>query len=60
MKKIYITPTIEVADCCTEKYLLGASELTEVTTEGLSDDPVEQLIFGQDGKPFYFSIIDAW
>ena len=52
MKKTYFRPTIEVTDICTEECLLGAS-ISEVTTNGLGDDPViDQLIGGgPDGLP---------
>lgn len=61
MKKNYLKPTIEMTDCCTDDCLLQAS-VTDVTTEGLSDDPAEQIIFRKDseGLPYSFPIYSAW
>ena len=48
-------------DFSTEKCLLQAS-FTEVTTEGLGNDPVEQIIFGQGpgGIPLAVNPTEAW
>lgn len=61
MKKNYLKPTIEMTDCFTDDCLLQAS-VTDVTTEGLSDDPAEQIIFRKDseGLPYSFPIYSAW
>ncbi len=61
MKKNYLKPTIEMTDCFTDDCLLQAS-FTEVTTEGLGNDPVEQIIFGQGpgGIPLAVTPTDAW
>ncbi len=60
MKKIYLTPAIEVMDFCTDDCLLQAS-VTEVNTEGLGTDPIDQLIGGgADGLPAPAPISGAW
>jgi len=60
MKKNYLKPTIEMTDCFTDDCLLQTS-VTDVTTEGLSDDPTDQIIFkGLNGEPYNYPIIQAW
>jgi len=61
MKKTYFRPTTEVTHICTGEYLLEAS-VSEVTTDGLGDDPViDQLIGGGPGDlPIPSPISGAW
>ena len=60
MKKNYLKPAIEMTDCCTDDCLLQAS-VTDVTAEGLSDDPAEKILgIGTDGLPYSFPIYSAW
>ena len=60
MKKIYVTPAIEVMDFCTDDCLLQTS-VTEVTTDGLGNDPIDQLLGGgTDGLPIPAPISGAW
>lgn len=61
MRRTYMKPVIDMMDFSTEKCLLQAS-FTEVTTEGLGNDPVEQIIFGQGpgGIPLAVTPTEAW
>jgi len=60
MKKTYLRPTTDVVVCCTDDSLLQAS-VNAVTTEGLGEDPAEQIIFGTfQGEPLSSYMVNAW
>ena len=60
MKKNYLKPTIEMTDCFTDDCLLQAS-VNAVATEGLGEDPAEQIIFGTfQGEPLSSYMVNAW